>query len=448
MTDPSEIFGPKSKGETLEDRARSSALSFVRSHMQLALDSPEATGRRLTALEALETFGPEALKRVIDEGGMGIVSDSREPARTIAERRTALRLSKRALATAANVTTDDITAAETPGAVVPIRKLENIAQALALDERQIGLANALKGDRDLVARLRQLRSDEHDDSFVTQISEAAWVIARQAELSTKLKADRDRQSLFSAKSGDYSGQIWRKGYDLAERTRRTLGLDPQTPIDSVYALAQDDLGIPVVNVALEEGLAGATILNGSARGVVLNTQGVNGNILVRRMTLAHELGHLLWDPDSQLERVRVDEVVDLRRRDISDTVEARANAFAVAFLTPRSAVRHIYTRTGDAARTVAELVEDYGVSAAAAGQHLANVCNLSQQMISGLRGASRQLVRAWEERESQNDLIRVPQVRGGRFALLTLQAVRKSLISVDTAASWLRIEKRHLASLF
>jgi Zn-dependent peptidase ImmA (M78 family) len=452
MMNFSEIFGPESKGDDAARRAATSSRVFVRSQIQLALDSAGATGRRLSATEALDTFGLDFLAQVADNGGAGIVKDSAEPARTFVNRRRVLRLSKRSLATAAGVTVEDITAAETPGEIVGIRTLEQIAQTLALDERRIGLAGGMQGDGAFGTRLRELRSnEERDESFIVALCDAAWVICRQQELSRKLSADHDLKSSFTKKSGDYSSPIWRKGYELAERTRKILKIDALAAIASMEALAQDQLGIPVVDAELEEGVAGATVLNAEARGIVLNNKGANKNILVRRMTLAHELGHLLWDPEHQLERVRVDDSADLRRRDIHDSIEGRANAFAVAFLAPLAAVKALYAQQDDnEPATITLLVERYGLSASAAAQHLANVCNLGPQPAARPREAGPVVQRKWLESERQPSLVagHVPASRGGRFAQLTLQAVRKKLISPDCAASGLRIDKRLLTDLF
>jgi Zn-dependent peptidase ImmA (M78 family) len=443
------VLGEPTKGKGT--RAAAASRIFVRSHMQLALDSEGATGRRITGQEAIDAYGQDLVDQVLAEGGAGLITDANEPARTLFERRRILRLSKRDLAQAAGVSPDDVTLAETAGEVLPFRILESIAQALALDERRIGLEGAAQGDPALGTRLRELRqSDERDENFVLAMTDAAWVIARQSELSRALKADKGGRSQFCSKSGDYGAPIWRKGYELADRTRQIMKLDAAAPIESMYGVAQDALGIPVIDVDLAEEVAGATILNGASRGIVLNRRGANRNILVRRMTIAHELGHLLWDPDHQLERVRVDESADLSRRDMRDEVEARANAFAVAFLAPRQAVRALYQASCDAATAVAEIVGRFGISPSAAAHHLANICDLDPRTVNAVRTVGAAVARTWDERERQVNLIthHVPPSRGSRFALLTAQAVRKKLITVDTAASWLKIDRRYLADFF
>lgn len=450
MTDLQAIFGLEAVGATPEEVARNSKVSFVRSHMQLALDSESATGRRFTAFEALRSFGLDTLARVAEDGGVGIIHDASEVAKTIAERRKNLRLTKRSLASAAGVSVDDVTAAETAGMVLPIRTLEKIYQALALDERKIGLSNA-KGDSALVTRLREIsQTGERDDSFITTLTEAAWVIARQTELSNFLQADNDLKTKFLNKSLDYGENIWSKGYALAERTRNILGIAPQDPINSIYSLCQDVLGIPVVEVNFENHVAGATVMNGNARGIVVDVDGVNRNVLVKRMTIAHELGHHLWDPTDQLERVRVDVRADLQRRDIRDRVEARANAFAVALLAPRAAVRRISAEEQDDQATIARIVEEYGISPMAAVDHFRNVCGKGHDFEGRSRSAPSLVVKAWALNEKQENLItgHAPRSRGGRFALLTIQAARKKFITLDTAAAWLKIDQKLLQDLF
>ena len=76
-------------------------------------------------------------------------------------------------------------------------------------------------------------------------------------------------------------------------------------------LVEDTLCIPVIQAELsQKRIAGATISVTDGvetwRGIVLNLKGANENPLVRRATLAHEIAHLLFDPDEYLDTVRVD----------------------------------------------------------------------------------------------------------------------------------------------
>ena len=123
------------------------------------------------------------------------------------------------------------------------------------------------------------------------------------------------------------------------RAREQLGLDLR-PVRSMRQLVEHRLGIPIIQVELPTGIAGATISSNGQRGIVLNVTGANRNVWIRRTTLAHELAHIPFDPEAQLESVRVDKYEQLER-DTEDTdrsldeVEQRANAFAVEFIAPR-----------------------------------------------------------------------------------------------------------------
>jgi Zn-dependent peptidase ImmA (M78 family) len=123
-------------------------------------------------------------------------------------------------------------------------------------------------------------------------------------------------------------------------------MDQEQAIESLKTLLEEQLKIPVVQQALHERFAGATEANGNSRGIVVNERGHNANVWVRRMTLAHELGHLLWDPDTRLNQLTVDEYAGLEAayhtgRGRADVVEMRANAFAVALLAPPDGITKI-----------------------------------------------------------------------------------------------------------
>lgn len=124
---------------------------------------------------------------------------------------------------------------------------------------------------------------------------------------------------------------WEQGYDLAERLRDELELDPEEIPDIEKTL--NDLGVRVLDVHLSDS---------SIRAVSFGGTGLEPSLLVnvpkhpnsqrRRFTLAHELCHLLVDRDKG------------RKLAIASgpwaplDVERRANAFAAAFIMPEQAV--------------------------------------------------------------------------------------------------------------
>ena len=309
------IFGADSYGRTAVERARTSRKRYVRSQVQLAGDSEAAKGVRLLAEEALDAFGIDALREVAEEGAAALIWKPDEPAATLKSRRAELGLPVERLARECSVSADLVRTAETPGQVVPIRDLQRLAQALALNETVIGYEPKARGDQVLGVRLRELTRARDETRFtvgvVLKLAEAAWVIARQDWLA-RLVGARAFEAL-AAPDPNFGYPAWRHGYRLAERTRNLLGLSSDEPIGSLRLLIEDRLGIPVVQQALGQRFAGATLANGGTRGIVVNEEGMNENVWVRRMTMGHELGHLLWDPDQQLNRLNVDAYEDLDR---------------------------------------------------------------------------------------------------------------------------------------
>jgi hypothetical protein len=93
------------------------------------------------------------------------------------------------------------------------------------------------------------------------------------------------------------------------------------------------------------------------------------------MTLAHELGHLLWDPAEQLNRLTVDRYSDLtvNSPERRDPVEVRANAFAIALLAPPAAVDRIVQNANDIPSAVYKVSRHFGISVSAAQAHVGNI---------------------------------------------------------------------------
>lgn len=436
------VFGP-GEGSSPAIRAAHSDRSFVRSQLQLSIFRGHEKGRVLTASEALDTFGWEALVKVAEEGSFPLAASHDEPATTLRKRRIELGMSPERLAKEADVTTAEVVSAEREGSVLQIHKLERLAQAMALDERVIGHIRGARGDMPLGVRLREISqqndSTRFSDRDVLQLSEAAWVVSRQVYLDELMNGPRDALSQFKP-SLDYRYKAFDRGEELADETRRILGIGPTDPILSLKSLSEERLRIPVTQQELSEHFAGATIANGSARGVVLNERGMNENVWVRRMTLAHELGHLLWDPDTSLNRLKVHKYEDIqpstRRR---DPVEIRANAFAVNFLAPRVGVEKVMSAASSQVEGVANVMAKFGISATAAKYHVKNMVQIQVDVAAHELGEADQ---DWAGRENMVlDIFKpvtTPLSRRGRFAWHVANCYRRRIISADTAASFLR----------
>lgn len=444
------VFGDSSRGLTPKDRAATSERMFVRSQVQLAPYSDGARGRVLSAQEALGSYGFSALLEAAVEGFYPLVRVRSEPSTTLRRRREDLNLSHHAVSVSSGVSEAEIKKAEQPGSLSPIRKLQRIAEALAIDERQIGVTSGSGADTELGVRLRESDWQRDVASFsersVTDLAEAAWVISRQAELMQQTPVGAPELNAWAhLRSDDYRYQSWERGYELAARTREFFGLSQTEPVLSLRELIDDQLRIPLVQIAMHERLAGATIANGSHRGIVVNELGRNSNVWVRRMTLAHEVGHLVGDPDYRLNKLRVDDYDVIEKGTSSQTrdpVEMRANGFAVAFLAPPKGVNEIALAATSDSDRLRNVMNTFGISKTAAVYHIWNVTKIDlrnvyldkEDLIPEDHWAARENATVdyppWPE---------TPISRRGLFTLMVVRSECSGLISKDTAAEWLRV---------
>jgi Zn-dependent peptidase ImmA (M78 family) len=439
------------KQGTLEEYEAVLNATYIRSQVQLALSDFGGKGHEYKAENALEVFGIQTLLKVVREGSTPLIPNASEPSGSLRRRREAIHVSTSVFAKATSLPEDVIISAETPGKVTPVRYLQRIAQKLGLDDSQIGIIPDSGGDARLGVRLREL-GNGHENGFssktVLDFAEAAWVISRQNSLAKSFRHSQHRL-LSENKDHNYNYPTYERGYELARNTRFKLGLFNDEPIDSVRSLLEKKLGIPVIQLQLPDNIAGATIANGSDRGIVVNERGKNENVCVRRMTMCHELGHLLWDPDEKLNRLMVDDYPtnDDMSYNSRDTIEIRANAFAVAFLAPLDAVRTIHRETGSLERTVCTVAERYKIGGMAARYHVQNI------LAPRLETITVQVPDPLQEWSANENLMidffpldSTPISRKGRFASYVAQALVDGYISEDSAAVMLQCEKSQASS--
>ncbi|MCX7050118.1 MAG: XRE family transcriptional regulator [Candidatus Sumerlaeota bacterium] len=443
------IFGSDSKGNSPEERARTSSCIFVRSQGQLALDNPNASGRRLSAWEAYQAFGIKVLQEVIDYGSAILPATRDEPSITIRKRRESLGLSTKDLARAAGVKEQEVKEAEDANTRSPIRILERIAQAMALDEQSITFVPQAGGDKSLAVRLRELSQDKRPFSTrsVAQLCEAAWVIRKQNDIRRwlshfKRSMARPPQLTPSDNYGEPNYPAWLHGYYLARKAREALGIPPKRPIENLREFIEKRLGISVVWLPLPPTFAGATVANGTARGITVNIAGANKNVWVQRVTLAHELGHLLWDPDQKLEKLKVDSYQEIAEAPWKlDGIEQRANAFAVEFIAPQGEAVRVFSRCKNMSEGLREVMDTFGISYTSAKYHIWNGLNRSIPL-DELKVDNIQPTDEWTGRETPTlDYFRpqsVPYSRRGYFACLVTQAANLGLITHETAAAYLK----------
>lgn len=359
-------------GETPEARARHSSRLYVRSIDQLAVASPEAKGRKLAAAEALAAYGWDTLRQVHEEGAALLAASVHAAGSALRRRRELLGLSQRAVALSAGVLEPVVAACE-DSRRVPVRQYEKVARAIGLDERHVSHRAEPAGNSELAVRLRTIGDDmpAMTSAVVAAMAEAAWVASQQVRLEVLLFGARSLPFQTDSNYGTSSSPAFRAGYQLAGQLRHALQLG-SGPIPSLRELSEERLGVPVIQSELGEHIAGVTLEVEGRRAIVLNLGSKNRNVFVRRATLAHELGHLLFDPSQQLALLRVDDYESLSRsaEELRDPVEQRANAFAVELLAPQRELLELYKRRAE--RTVAEAVNLFGASSTAVRYQLWN----------------------------------------------------------------------------
>ena len=462
------IFGPEIDGLPENEAARLSTEKYVRSEGGLALyeEWRNPTGHILTAWEAYTTFGLNVLEEAVDRGTAILRESANATSDAFRKRLDNLELLRDSVARAARVDEADVVLAETTPSQLSIHKLERIAFALGLDERFLAFKKDAGGDNRLAYRLRTLqarpveRSTAINAGTALLFAEAASIIRVQHRLQKWLGLQSEIGGFHPSDDyGSVQNPAWRIGYNLAEDARRILGLG-DAPIPSMRELVEEQLDIPVIQARLPNRIAGATVITTdesgeAARGVVLNTVGDNQNVWIRRVTLAHELGHLLYDLDDRLERVRVDSYENNQadaQADTTDYIEQRANAFAVAFLAPNDAVRQV-APTPVSEESVAGVMDTFGISHTSARYHIAN-CHYQNYHVPSV-GVGLMPTHEWLAAEDFSlDYFPIPSApyqRRGRFAGIVAAACGEGLITDHTAALYLGCDKEivgeHIANL-
>ena len=451
------IFGPDAGGRAAEDAAKLSTRSFVRSEAELGIydESRNPTGHVLTAWEAFTSFGLDVLEEAVEHGSAILKRTKNSTGSALSRRREALGLDHRSVGRAAEIPEADVKTAESFPSLVPLTQLERLAFVLGLDERLLAFEVNSGGDTQLAYRLRTLvREPDKQVGTISRrtallFAEAAAIIRVQRRLQEWLGLQDDGDGFDSHDDyGSAMNPAWKIGYNLAENARMTLKIG-QSPISSMRELVEKSLGIPVIQAQLPNAIAGATIMTTDeggreARGVVLNTVGENENVWIRRATLAHELGHLLYDPDVKLANVRVDSYHDSQKDPETemtriDFVEQRANAFAIAILAPNGAVRR-FAPAPVAEESVSNVMQTFGISHTAARYHISN----SHYRQFAVPPRVFDSTPSDEQKAAENfavdyfPLSGTPEQRRGRFSGLVTACYERGLISEDTAALYLR----------
>jgi Zn-dependent peptidase ImmA (M78 family) len=174
---------------------------------------------------------------------------------------------------------------------------------------------------------------------------------------------------------------WEHGLEVAQWVREQLNFPPNATIDPQQILT--DLGVKVGEAVLSDSIdALATWGPEHGPAVLINASLKKRKFSPRRrVTLAHELGHLLLDREGALP------VVDVLSGESSGTVEPRARAFAVELLLPQRIAFDAIAKDPESAREVVQrLMKRFGVGAEVAAWQVRNFgAELSPKALSDLR---------------------------------------------------------------
>lgn len=187
----------------------------------------------------------------------------------------------------------------------------------------------------------------------------------------------------------------RQGHKLARKVRAELQLGGE-PLGDMRAFLEEQLGIAVVVDALvSHELRAASILdmNRAAAAVVLASPhpDLERNPTLARVYMAHELGHLLFDPGTPRSiRLALDNRSILGEGPI-DLLESRAKGFAAEFLIPRQGLCALFgepfvseATLAKAREMVARTRDHFGTPTEIAARHLGNLGFIRQELILDL----------------------------------------------------------------
>jgi Zn-dependent peptidase ImmA (M78 family) len=222
---------------------------------------------------------------------------------------------------------------------------------------------------------------------------------------------------------------------LAQAARRALGLGNISPIQSMRAVFEQ-LQVPLFFADQDEvdrRVNGVSLVHPMA-GVLINP--LWGRPWVTRMTLAHELGHLLFHLERGFSISPAGHAWVLR--DGHATVERESDAFAASFLAPAFAVQDLLQNVPPAsAEAIAAVVERFGVGREVAVSRIVDTFRLTSsardELLSG-RPAK------WET-SFEEDVVRDEElgIRRGVLRTATFEALTQGRISATRARSILGI---------
>lgn len=248
---------------------------------------------------------------------------------------------------------------------------------------------------------------------------------------------------------------------LASRVRDQLGLG-RGPIPSVTQVVQRDLGVLIVWVDLPPSVDAFALASPDTGAVIaLNRQGKHTkNAFHRRVTLAHEVCHLLFDRPHLRSMARFCRMADRRPRAVAprepsleDRIERRARAFAAWWLLPRAEGRRTWhaLRVATLPERVRGWMEMWGIGYEAARGHLATLEQVAFDVrLPAVRTEPPPVWSFAEPGPPSDDAaarVGVPWSRRGTFFETVMDAVREQAIAPSRAQELLRLDRAAWSAL-
>ena len=452
------IFGSDIDGADWENAVKACRWRFVRGGSELSLyeESRKPTGHVMTAWEAWTAYGQEVIDEAIEYGSAILRETKYAIESCLSRRREELGISRDVLARSVGVRERDVTDAETASRYVPIRTLQKLAFGMGMDERLLAFKSNGGADPALAERLRVLQGSGSGASIrITQedaasLAEAASVARVHSRLKDWLGSPWPSEDIslsgnFGNESGPEPGPSARQvGYSLAASLREKLDLGGH-PVESMRDLLANRLGVNVVWTELSSVVAGATFTcadreGSQVRGVVLNSGGGNEDVWTRRVTLARELGHALFDPDNRLRNLLVHGPLSEEPPEgvLDDQVNQRADAFALAFLAPQNEVRRIAPQPINGSK-VGRVMQHFGMCETAARRRILSCYSGDVELpVAGSYDAPTADGPELESLATGNSAPCSDRYsRQGRFAGSVGECYQQGLISDDSAAFYL-----------
>ncbi len=248
----------------------------------------------------------------------------------------------------------------------------------ALDDLDTGDAGADFGSP--MATLLKANAEVLDATSRFAISEAVWIARRIRQIRQRWDEPSGWDDIRRFRSNpDYSHPRNGNARQLARIVRERLDLG-QGPIASVQSDVLAPLRILVLCVSMPEGPDGQAFAEPDIGGVVLLNvaSSANRSVFGRRVTLAHELAHLLFDRSRMRDMSEFCQFEARDRRSAAserESIERRARAFAVVLLAPFESVRDEWQRRARESKTrrVRALMTTFGLGYDATRWHLHNI---------------------------------------------------------------------------